>query len=586
MIPSSSDKQVHLNGADPHRATRFLRRASWAVLAGLGSMAAAMWIARYARAHDNQALLADMRLLFQIAFVGTIVLLAVLLRWLSRHAGQLTVLTRRLRTAQSAARLGYWEIDVATGTRFWSVEMYELWGLSPSANGLDTEAIVAAVHPEDRQRFRDIIARTRAGLPGVVEQVRVVLPDGMTRVLEAQGRMITTDDGTKLLIGTAQDVTARVELETQLRQSQKMEAVGQLAGGVAHDFNNILTVIEGYGNLLASSGTLSAADRDCVNEILVGSHRGAALTKQLLSFSRRQVVQPRVVDLNDVIADVERMLRRVIGENIEFITKLESDLAPVLADPGQIEQVLINLAVNARDAMPRGGTLTVETANDGAQVVLSVTDTGTGIEPEVLKRIFEPFFTTKGSGKGTGLGLATVQGIVDQMAGECRVHTEVGRGTTFRIQLPAHAGEYDAEPSLDGAAGEQQRASGTILVVEDDEAVRTMASTILRRAGYTVREASNGIEGLRSSGTIALDLVLTDMVMPGLGGLDLVRALQRLRPGVPAIIMSGYTTDNEALSALANMEDPTIRFLQKPFMPDTLLRACAAALERVSAATA
>jgi two-component system cell cycle sensor histidine kinase/response regulator CckA len=578
MASSTFDKQLHLHGTEPHRATRFLRRSSWAVLAGLGCMAVAMWIARYARAHGHPTLLSDMRLVFQIAFLGTIVLLALLLRWLSSHAGELTVLTRRLKAAQSAAHLGYWEIDLATGARFWSLEMYQLWGIAPGTDVLDTEAIVAPIHPEDRERYRAAIARTRAGEPHF-EQVRIELPNGETRVLETKGHMVTAEDGTRMLVGTAQDVTTRVQLEAQLRQSQKMEAVGQLAGGVAHDFNNILTVIEGYGNLLAGSPTLANADREAVAEILEGAHRAAALTRQLLSFSRRQVVQPRVLDLNQAIAEIEKMLRRLIGENIEFITKLESGLAPVLADPGQIEQVLINLAVNARDAMPRGGVLSVETANDGARVTLSVTDTGTGIEPEVLKRMFEPFFTTKGSGKGTGLGLATVQGIVAQMGGECHVRTEMGRGTTFRIDLPAHAGKCESEPAFEGETGQHAGATGTILVVEDDESLRTMATAILRRAGYTVREASNGIEALRSSATLALDLVLTDMVMPGVGGLELTRAMQRLRPGVPTIIMSGYTTDNETLSALSSVEDLGIRFLEKPFTPEMLLRTVAESME-------
>ena len=572
-----------LYSAEPQRATTFIRRSSWAVLFGLGAMAGAMWLARFAQANDHRMLLDVVRPLFQAAFVVTIGLLVVLQRRLAAHTSELRVMARRLKAAQSAAHLGYWEVDCGTGERFWSREMYHLWGIPEGTAAPDTDAIVAAAHPDDRERFRNAIARRRDGSQDGPEQVRVVLPDGTERVLETQSRRSTTDDGRTMLIGTAQDVTERVKLETRLRQSQKMEAVGQLAGGVAHDFNNILTVIEGYSRLLASGGTLHPRDRDAVTEILEASQRASALTRQLLVFSRRQVLQPRVLDLNEAITGVHKMLRRLIGENIEILTNLSEPLAPVKADPGQIEQVLLNLALNARDAMPAGGVLVIETANAPARenepprVMFSVRDTGSGIDPAVIDRIFEPFFTTKESGKGTGLGLATVQSIVEQLGGRCEVQTAPGRGAMFRIYLPAHAGDSESITPARRAPSAPVECTGTVLVAEDDESLRTMACTVLRRTGYTVYEASNGIEALRRCGDTdaTIDLVLADMVMPGLGGLELARDVQRLRPGVPVIIMSGYANDAATLSTTS---EPGLSFLEKPFTPETLQRAVSDAI--------
>jgi len=567
-----------LYSAEPQRSTSFIRHSSWAVFFGLAAMAGAMWLARFAQANDYRMLLEIVGPLFQIAFVVTIGLLIVLQRRLAAHTGELKVMARRLKAAQSAAHLGYWEVDCGTGERFWSREMYQLWGIPESAGAPDTEAILAVAHPDDRDRFRESITRRRAGTQNGADHVRILLPNGAERVLETQARRSTTDDGRTMLIGTAQDVTERVKLETQLRQSQKMEAVGQLAGGVAHDFNNILTVIEGYSRLLASGGTLHPRDCDAVNEILEASHRASALTRQLLAFSRRQVLAPRVLDLNEAITGVHKLLRRLIGENIEILTNLAEPLAPVKADPGQIEQVLLNLALNARDAMPGGGVLVIETANappsaGGTPLVMfSVRDTGSGIDPAVMGHIFEPFFTTKESGKGTGLGLATVQSIVEQLGGRCDVQSAPGRGAMFRIYLPVHTGDSEAVAPTRRAPSAPVECTGTVLVAEDDESLRTMACTVLRRSGYTVYEASNGLEALRRCGDtdLAIDLVLADMVMPGLGGLELARDVQRLRPGVPVIIMSGYA--NGGAATLSAPSESGLSFLEKPFTPEALQR--------------
>ncbi len=509
-------------------------------------------------------------------------------------ADELRLLTRRLGAGQKAAHLGYWEIDYGSGAKFWSHEMYDLWGVPRRAAPPSMADVVDFLHPEDQQRFRRVMKRALTERVEFTELYRLIRPDGEVRTLQAQGRVVVEGDGPGKLIGTVQDVTDRMQLETQLRQAQKMDAIGKLAGGVAHDFNNILTVIEGYANLLASAGTLEGADRDAIKEILEASHRAAALTRQLLAFSRQQVLQPRLLDVNEAIAGVERMLRRLIGENIEFVTKMQPSIDMVMADPGQVEQVLLNLAVNARDAMPHGGVLEIETANvvlgetdaknhrvrtPGPHVMLSVTDTGSGIAPELLDRIFEPFFTTKESGKGTGLGLATVHGIVQQSGGHCSVASEPGRGTTFSVYLPSRAGERDVA----GESGQEDRPTlhgdETILFVEDDSSLRTMACAVLRGAGYEVIEASDGLEALRLCGdaSVEMDLVISDMVMPVMDGRDLATHVQRLRPGVRTLLMSGYTRD-----ALVHNPDqnPAAWFLEKPFTPDALQRKVREVLDR------
>nr|MDQ5836403.1 PAS domain S-box protein [Acidobacteriota bacterium] len=359
-------------------------------------------------------------------------------------------------------------------------------------------------------------------------------------------------------IAVKQDLTQQKQLEEQLRQSQKMEAVGRLAGGIAHDFNNLLTAINGYSDLALRR--LQAEDplRKSVEEIRKAGERAAALTRQLLAFSRKQVLQPVVLDLNSVVSDMEKMLRRLIGEDVELRTALAHDLGSIKADPGQVEQVIMNLAVNARDAMPSGGRLTIETANvylgeeyaarrltdftPGPYVVLTVTDTGTGMDDETRERIFEPFFTTKGSGKGTGLGLSTVYGIVRQSGGSVRVSSEVGRGSTFEVYFP-RAGEGVQEYRRGAEPEEVLRGAETVLLAEDEEMVRRLAREVLEVYGYRVLVAANGGAAFliceRHEGPISL--LVTDIVMPEMSGRELAARLAHLRPEMKVLYMSGYT---------------------------------------------
>ena len=381
------------------------------------------------------------------------------------------------------------------------------------------------------------------------------------------------------------EVTERKRLEQQLRQAQKMEAVGRLAGGVAHDFNNLLTIISGYGGLLLEHPGIIEPLRGYVNEIRDASGRAASLTRQLLAFSRQQVLAPRVLGLNAVVANIEKMLKRLIGEDIDLVTILGESLWPVKADPGQLEQVLLNLAVNARDAMPNGGVLTIETANvemdstsaqthfplsPGPYVLLAFNDTGIGMDAETQARIFDPFFTTKEKGKGTGLGLAMVYGIVKQSGGYIWVYSEVGKGTTFKIYLPRTAEEVDE--SGPGQSGiKAQQGTETLLLVEDEDAVRALVRNVLKERGYRVMEASRGEDALELADQYwgQIDLLVTDVVMPQMSGRELARRLANLHPQIKVLYISGYT-DN-AVWHQGGL-DSGGAFLQKPFSPEALAR--------------
>jgi len=380
------------------------------------------------------------------------------------------------------------------------------------------------------------------------------------------------------------DVTDQRRLQQQVLQSQKMEAVGRLAGGVAHDFNNLLTVITSYSDLLLEDLAPGDAKRDDLEQVRKAADGAAALTRQLLAFSRQQVVEPRVVSLNTVVEGLQKILRRVIGEDIEVTIALAPDLESVRADVGQLEQVLMNLVVNARDAMPTGGRLTVETANvehdpeyardrEAAAVrrfaMLAVTDTGCGMDEATKARIFEPFFTTKETGKGTGLGLATVYGIVKQAGGFIWVYSEPGQGTSFKIYLPAV--DATAERTTAAATTPAPRGTETVLLVEDAAAVRAVTKQILERQGYTVLEAPDGEAGLRLAQRHrgVIHLLLTDVVMPRVGGRELAEQLTRLRPDVKVLYASGYTDDSVVRHGI--LESGTA-YLQKPFSPESLAR--------------
>jgi PAS domain S-box-containing protein len=444
--------------------------------------------------------------------------------------------------------------------------------------------------PENVQRFRE--ALVRGG--GPVDNVAFLRGDG--REIAVDFSMSLNDiDGKASVLSIGRDVTERRSLEAQLLQSQKMESMGRLAGGVAHDFNNLLGIITGYSDLLRRR--LATGDPRLtryVDDIVGAAHRAAGLTRQLLAFSRNQVLQPRILDLNVAVSEAERMLRRLIGEDIEIAMSLEEHLGPVKADPGQIDQVLMNLAVNARDAMPRGGRLTIETGNvlldqvdvrphpgvkAGRYVMVAVGDTGYGMTEEVRARIFEPFFTTKEVGKGTGLGLATVHGIVKQSGGHLSVDSEPGRGTTFKIYLPRIDASPEAlVPPLPDPAT-LPRGSETIVLAEDDASLRAMISECLGDAGYTVIEARDTEDALDICvrHPSRLHLLMTDVVMPGMSGPELGEHAQAARPDLRILYMSGYTDDAVFHRGVITQ---SLVFLQKPFTADLLVRTVREVLDR------
>ncbi|HEY8851497.1 MAG TPA: response regulator [Gemmatimonadaceae bacterium] len=407
--------------------------------------------------------------------------------------------------------------------------------------------------------------------------------DGKKLLLEATARTHVTR-GRTVRITALRDMTERRALEDQFRQAQKMEAVGRLAGGVAHDFNNLLTVILSYTDMLIEGVSPKDPRVEDLSEIRKAAVAAASLTRQLLAFSRQQVIEPRLVNLNDVVESSEKMLRRLIGEDIEVQTTLSSVPLTVMIDPGQLEQVMMNLAVNARDAMPTGGKLTLETANvtldaeyardhwpvtPGNFAMLAVSDIGCGMDEQTRALMFEPFFTTKAAGQGTGLGLATVYGIVKQSNGFIYVYSEPGKGTSFKIYFPLleqTADQYAAKPSLETPRGGAE----TILLAEDATAVRVAARQILERLGYTVLEAANGTDALTTAQNgNKIDLLLTDVVMPEMSGRELVDRFAKLRPNTKVLFMSGYTDDAIVRHGVLR---PGTAYLQKPFSPDTLAR--------------
>jgi two-component system cell cycle sensor histidine kinase/response regulator CckA len=403
-------------------------------------------------------------------------------------------------------------------------------------------------------------------------------------------------EGRKAWLLLATDVTEKRSLEAQLLQAQKIESMGRLAGGVAHDFNNLLGVISGYGTLLQQKIGDTPRLKKYVDDILKASERAAGLTRQLLAFSRKQVLQPRILDLNAVVGEVEKMLRRLIGEDVQLVTILDEHLGSVKADPGQVEQILMNLAVNARDAMPRGGRLTIETSNvdldrtyarlhpgvePGLYALLAVSDTGHGMTPEVRARAFEPFFTTKEAGKGTGLGLATVHGIVKQSGGHIWLYSEPGQGTSFKIYLPRiDEPEEPAETPVPEAP--LPRGTETILLVEDEASLRELVRECLEATGYTVLEARHGAEAIAicegQSSTIGL--VITDVVMPGMSGRELAEQLRGSRPDIQVLYMSGYTDDAVVVHGVMSAE---MAFIQKPFTAAALARKVRELLDKAAA---
>jgi PAS domain S-box-containing protein len=430
---------------------------------------------------------------------------------------------------------------------------------------------------------REVMLQQRAAF--ISEEPATNAKTGETRWFQTvKVPLLSSDGSTRQVLGVATDITERKQLEEQFRQAHKMEAVGRLAGGVAHDFNNVLTIIRAQTEFLLADLPGEDARRADVLEIQEAADRAAAFTRQLLAFSRRQLLQPEVLELNGVVAGMDMMLRRLVGEDIVVLTKLHPNLPRISADPGQLQQVVLNLAVNARDAMPRGGTLLIETAlveldehyprqhptaKPGFHVVLAVTDTGCGMDPATRSRVFEPFFTTKEPGKGTGLGLSTVYGVVKQSGGHIWVYSEVGRGTTFKLYFPPNYGALKAsEPERSVAP--INGTGATILLVEDERPVRSTVRRLLERHGYKVMEAPNGHDALSlvRSRHAEIHLVLSDMVMPGMGGMELADRIRALFPTLPVLLMTGYT--EEAITR-AGERPRDEQIIEKPFTLNALL---------------
>ena len=491
----------------------------------------------------------------------------------------------RMRFAMEASRVGVWEVEFATGVARWSETLEALHGMAPGTFGGTFPAFLEQIHPDDRAAIGEEIERATRQHTDANIEYRSTWPDGTVHWLSGVGRTFYDSAGTPLrAAGIGLDVTERRSLEEQYRQSQKMDAIGQLAGGVAHDFNNLLTAIHGYGSMVADDLGPDSPHQADLAEILRAADRAASLTRQLLAFSRRQILAPGALNLSDSLRAMQPMLTRLIGEHIDIAVRAPDDIGRVIADAGQIEQVILNLAINARDAMPDGGTLLLELVNvvvtesyqqhhielnPGAYVMLAVSDSGVGMDADTLTHVFEPFYTTKALSKGTGLGLSTVYGIVNQSGGSVLVYSEPGHGTTFKVYLP----RVETEPEVTAIAEstETRRRSETVLVTEDDEALRTLVRRILETRGYRVLVAATPHEALRiaNSDTSDIHLLLTDVVLPEMGGRSLAELLVANHPGLRVLYMSGYTDD--AIVHRGVLERDT-QFIQKPFGHEALLR--------------
>jgi two-component system, cell cycle sensor histidine kinase and response regulator CckA len=497
----------------------------------------------------------------------------------------LSQMRERTQFALDTVGVGTWESNLSAGTMSWSDVMERLHGLPAGTFGGTCDAFVALAHPDDQAAVRGLVTGVNGDGAGLRVEYRTCRPDGSPRWMAAIGRTVRDESGQPVrAAGVALDVTAQKQLEDQFRQAQKMESIGNLAGGVAHDFNNLLTVILGECEITSMQQPAGGDVAQSLDAIRGAAVSAAALTKQLLTFSRRQVVSPRLLDLNETVRSFSKILRRLVEESVQLDFQLAPAPQPVWADPGQIEQVLLNLVANARDAMPEGGRVTIATSPvtgngtrpraalpPGSFVELSVADTGSGMSREVQARLFEPFFTTKPVGSGTGLGLATVHGIVKQSNGHISVQSTPGKGTTFTVHLPMAsraaengAGLSDGATLLDGTE--------TILVVEDNTALRRLTERILRTHGYTVLGAANGVQAQRLAEGHAGDIavMLTDVVMPDHSGPVLAESIRSRRPATKVVYMSGYTAHHDRAQGHA--------FLQKPFTSKQLLATVRAVL--------
>jgi two-component system cell cycle sensor histidine kinase/response regulator CckA len=504
-----------------------------------------------------------------------------------RSAGALRSAEERMRFVLQNADVGIWDMDYTTGVLRWSETAEAHYGVQPGTFGGTFEAFVERIHPDDRQSVLDAVGKAMKVGSDFSVQNRSIWADGTVRWLSGAGRVLLGEHGEPVrAVGISLDITERHTLEEQFQQAQKMEAVGQLAGGVAHDFNNVLTAILGFTELMILGRSPDDPWRADLLEIKKAGDRAAGLTRQLLAFSRKQILQPKVLDINVLIAGMESMLKRLIFENVNLMMSLTAKIGLVKVDPTQLEQIVVNLVVNAADAMPRGGKLTIETANimldenyqqhhlpvtPGDYVMLAVSDTGVGMDEKTRRRIFEPFFTTKGVGKGTGLGLATVHGIVKQSGGDIWVYSEPDRGTTFKIYLPQVTAGVPRAIERSTDAGSVPRGSETILLVEDDDGVRLLARVTLERAGYRVLQAENPKAAMRVASECAepIHLLLSDVVMPESEGPPLFDRLSKVQQGLRVLYMSGYA--DEAIVRQGVLLEGT-PFLQKPFSPLALMQ--------------
>ncbi|TGU71574.1 PAS domain S-box protein [Geomonas terrae] len=495
----------------------------------------------------------------------------------------------RLRFALEGTNDGLWDIDMVTGATYLSPRGWEILGYAPGEGELSRPVWTDLLHPDDLPRTRELLQAHMEGETEIFEmEQRLLTKSGDWKWVLTRGKVVLRNEVNAALrmTGTHTDLTVQKKLEEQFLQAQKMEAIGRLAGGIAHDFNNMLLVIIGFAEMsLHELGDDKQTVSGMLNEVVKAAERSANLTQQLLAFARRQKVSPKVVDLNAQIGDTIAMLKRLIGEETELVWLPQQELWPVLMAPSQLNQLLANLCVNARDAITGSGKVVIETANisldrtycqeypdfhPGDYVSLTVTDNGCGMEKETVERIFEPFFTTKGPGMGTGLGLSTVYGIVKQNQGTIHVYSEPGQGTSFAIYLPRHGGEempIGVEASEEPSQGKEE----TILVVEDEPEILRMTTDMLKLQGYRTIAASSPDEALKAAEQHPgeIDLLLTDVIMPGMNGRALADRLLTARPGLKCLYMSGYTAD--AISQHGVL-DPDVKYIQKPFNMKALAR--------------
>jgi PAS domain S-box-containing protein len=516
-----------------------------------------------------------------------------LLQERKRAQEELREVTQRLQLATASGQLGIWDWDIVSDALVWNDRMFELYGVSRDSFQGCYKAWENCLHPDDRDTAKELLTAALSGEKKYDLEFRVVHPDGTVKFIKSNALVIRDGEGKAIrLTGMNQDITEHRHLEEQLRQAQKMEAVGLLAGGVAHDFNNILMAIFGYCSILKMKIRDDSPYKSEIDSIYTAAERAANLTRSLLAFSREQVMSPKTVSPNEIVKNVLLLLARVIGEDIQLNAVYVEKPIRILADSGQIEQVLINLAANARDAMPNGGLLTIETeiqeigedfiqahgfGASGKYAVLSVSDTGEGMNAETSKKIFEPFFTTKEVGRGTGLGLSIAYGVIKQHGGYINVYSEPGKGTTFRIYLPL-VNEDEADIEEETVPEYPRMGSETILVAEDDATIRELMESILKKFGYDVILAHDGEDAVRKfkASKKKIAIIVMDMIMPGKSGKEAYEEIRKVRDDVKILFMSGYSPD---LLQHRGIFDNSLEVLTKPIHPLDLVRKVRAVLD-------